>query len=122
MRSNKHVFRDDEIDFKEILQRIKKKKLAILFLITAFSVLGYTYSSLQTKIFQSTITVRQSSVADFSKYSRYLKKSILDISQSSSTTYFIERNDINHRYDTEFELNLLFPRPTGIYFKVLILL
>jgi hypothetical protein len=40
MSSNKHIFRDDEINFKEIIYRIKKKKLAIFFLIAAFSVSG----------------------------------------------------------------------------------
>ena len=54
MSSNKHIFRDDKINFKEIIYRLKKKKLAIFFLIVAFSVSGYIYGLLQTEIFQST--------------------------------------------------------------------
>jgi LPS O-antigen subunit length determinant protein (WzzB/FepE family) len=59
MKQNSTNMQDGEINLKEIIQKLWKKKFLIFFVSLIFAVTGYVYGVLQPKIYKSEIILRE---------------------------------------------------------------
>jgi LPS O-antigen subunit length determinant protein (WzzB/FepE family) len=93
MNPSKQTIPDDEIDLREIILTLWKEKYLILIITLVFTVAGYTYGTLQPKVYQATITLRDAPVSIFKNY-----ESLIPLQQ--------EQQNIASSYNQEFKLNL----------------
>ena len=90
MNTTNRTYADDQIDLKEIVLTLWKEKFIILIITLIFTVAGYIYGTLQPKIYQVTITLRDVPEGIFEKYKNLIGKEKL-----SST-----------EFNNEFKINL----------------
>ena len=96
MNTKHQRFADDEIDLKKIFLIFWKEKFIILIITLIFTVTGYIYGTLQPKVYQITITLRNPPVALFEKYRQFIKQ----LEQQQRTSIVTDFNE-------EFKLNLM---------------
>jgi len=95
MKRNNQTLPNDEIDLREIILTLWKEKFLILVTTLIFTVTGYIYGTLQPKVYQTTIVLREAPEAVFDKYRSFIS------TQQQQQTY------ITSNFNQEFKLNLL---------------
>ena len=59
MKINKSLIKADDIDLLELLRKIYKEKVLLIFVSLLFMVMGYVYGLLQPKIYKTTVLLRE---------------------------------------------------------------
>jgi LPS O-antigen subunit length determinant protein (WzzB/FepE family) len=93
MNPNNSFIKDDKIDFIEIILTLWKEKFFILVTGFIFAVVGYIYGTLQPKVYQITIILRDAPLSAFGSYTH---------NSSKEFQFFIVSG-----FNQEFKLNLL---------------
>jgi len=89
MKSNNKLLSDDEISFKEIILKLWKEKFKIFIITLIFSIVGYIYGTLQPKVYQTKISLRDAPDFILLEYEQFLE------------------NKPSHYFDKEFRVNLM---------------
>ena len=97
MNPNKQTIPDDDIDLREIILTLWKEKYLILIITLVFTAAGYIYGTLQPKVYQTTITLRNAPVLMFKKYESFL--SAFSSQQQQIT--------VSSSYNQNLKLNLI---------------
>ena len=102
MNPNNQTIPDDEIDLKEIILTLWREKYLILIITLVFTVTGYIYSTLQPKVYQTTITLSDAPVSIFKKY-----ESLISLQQQQ---LFLQQPQqqisLASNFNQDFKLNL----------------
>jgi LPS O-antigen subunit length determinant protein (WzzB/FepE family) len=105
MKLNKKMSVDEVVDLRELFIKLWKKKILIFFMSLAFMAIGFIYGTLQPKIYQTTITIREAPQSLFEEY-----RSIYNF-YTPNTFYnhkvINENLNIEKQFNNEFKLQLL---------------
>ena len=108
MSLNKKTITDDEIDLKEIILTFWKEKYLILIFTLIFSVTGYIYGTFQTKVFQTTVTIREFPDYIFEKYKSFtfIQQEQLQQQPQQQQQQQQQQTSLAANFNQEFKLNL----------------
>lgn len=103
MNVNNQTTLDNEINLREIILTLWKEKYLILIITLTFSVAGYIYGTLQPKVYQASITLRDAPELLFEKYRPFTSIQEEHHQQQQQKQISVSASNFNK----EFKFNLL---------------
>ena len=107
MKLNKKISHDDEANLRELIIKLWKKKVFILFMSLAFMAVGIIYGSLQTKMYKTSITIREAPYSLFDEYRLILSYEDLNFLSTKQPNQQQLTFQIVEQFNNEFKSQLL---------------
>lgn len=102
-KPKKKTYSDYEIDLREFILILWKKKILVFLITLVFTLTGYIYTHLTPKYYQTTITVRDAQIEQFSEYISIIYSNQKYFSQF----YYIKEQTFLSSFKERFKSNLL---------------
>jgi len=107
MKLNKKISHDDEANLRELIIKLWKKKVFIFFMSLTFMAVGIIYGSLQTKIYKTSITIREAPYSSFDEYRLILSYEDLNFFSTKQPNQQQLTFQIVEQFNNEFKSQLL---------------